>query len=97
MITPLNKRLIVDNIFIQNCPDPFLIEIYEKALEIIKIIGNFRNLNLVGVDENTMINRYKTKEGITEELSEDKKAVFNEILDKPKILLEELKKYRIIL
>ena len=42
--TPLNKRIIVDNIFIQNSPDPFLIDTYEKALEIIafekeKILG----------------------------------------------------------
>ena len=92
MITPLNKRLIVDNVFIQNSPDPFLIDTYEKALEIIKIIGNFRNLYIIDIDENTLINKYKAKEGITEELSEDQKAAFNETLDKPKKLLEELKK-----
>ena len=91
-ITPLNKRIIIDNIFIQNSPDPFLIDTYEKALEIIKAIGNFRNLYLIDIDEKTLINRYKVKEGITEELTEDQKAAFNETLDKPKKLLEELKK-----
>ena len=90
--TPLNKRIIIDNIFIQNSPDPFLIDTYEKALEIIKAIGNFRNLYLIDIDEKTLINRYKVKEGITEELTEDQKAAFNETLDKPKKLLEELKK-----
>ena len=91
-ITPLNKRIIIDNIFIQNSPDPFLIDTYEKALEIIKAIGNFRNFYLIDIDEKTLINRYKVKEGITEELTEDQKAAFNETLDKPKKLLEELKK-----
>jgi hypothetical protein len=78
-ITPLNKRIIVDNIFIQNPPDPFLIDTYEKALEVIKAIGNFRNLYLIDIDEKTLINRYKAKEGITEELTEDQKAAFNKL------------------
>ena len=91
-ITPLNKRIIVDNIFIQNPPDPFLIDTYEKALEVIKAIGNFRNLYLIDIDEKTLINRYKAKEGITEELTEDQKAAFNETLDKPKKLLEDIRK-----
>ena len=90
--TPLNKRIIVDNVFIQNSPDPFLIDTYEKAVEIIKAIGSFRNLYLIDIDEKTLINRYKVKEGITEELSEDQKAAFNETLDKPKKLLEDIKK-----
>ena len=90
--TPLNKRLIVDNIFIQNSPDPFLIDTYEKALEILKAIGNFRNLYLIDIDEKTLIDKYKAKEGITEEITEDQKAAFNETLDKPKKLLEEIKK-----
>ena len=89
---PLNKRIIVDNIFIQNSPDPFLIDTYEKAVEIIKTIGCFRNLYLIDIDEKTLITRYKAKEGITEELSEDQKAAFNETLDKPKKLLEDIKK-----
>ena len=88
----LNKRIIVDNIFIQNSPDPFLIDTYEKAVEIIKTIGCFRNLYLIDIDEKTLITRYKAKEGITEELSEDQKAAFNETLDKPKKLLEDIKK-----
>ena len=96
--TPLNKRIIVDNIFIQNSPDPFLIDTYEKSLEILKTIGNFRNLYLIDIDEKTLIDKYKAKEGITEEITEDQKAAFNETLDKPKKLLEEIKKasYNII-
>ena len=90
--TPLNRRIIVDNIFIQNSPEPFLIDTYEKAVEIIKAIGSFRNLYLIEIDEKTLIKRYKAKEGITEELSEDQKAAFNETLDKPKKLLEDIKK-----
>ena len=90
--TPLNKRIIVDNIFIQNSPEPFLIDTYEKSLEVLKTIGNFRNLYLIDIDEKTLIDKYKAKEGITEEITEDQKAAFNETLDKPKKLLEEIKK-----
>ena len=86
-----NKRIIIDNFFIQNSPDPFLIDTYEKALEIVKMFGKFRNLYEIDLDEKTLINKYKAKEGITEELSEDQKAAFNETLEKPKKLLEEIK------
>ena len=86
-----NKRIIIDNFFIQNSPEPFLIDTYEKALEIVKMFGKFRNLYEIELEEKTLINKYKTKEGITEELSEDQKAAFNETLDKPKKLLEEIK------
>ena len=89
--TPLNKRIIVDNVFIPNSPDPFLIDTYEKAVEIIKTIGSFRNLYLIDIDEKTLLDRYKVKEGITEELSEDQKAAFNETLEKPRKLLEDIK------
>ena len=92
LITPLNKRIIVDNIFIQNSPDPFLIDTYEKALEVVNAIGNFRNLYLIDIDEKTLIDRYKAKEGITEEITEDQKNAFNETLDKPKKLLEDIRK-----
>ena len=90
--TPLSTKIIVDNIFIANSPEPFLIDTYEKAITIIKTIGNFRNLYLIDIDEKTLINKYKAKEGITEELSEDQKAAFNESLEKPKKLLEDIKK-----
>ena len=90
-ITPLNKRIIADNIFIPNSPEPFLIDTYEKAVEIIKTIGSFRNLYLIDIDEKTLLDRYKVKEGITEELSEDQKAAFNETLEKPRKLLEDIK------
>ena len=86
-----NKRIIIDNFFIQNSPEPFLIDTYEKALEIVKMFGKFRNLYEIDLEEKTLINKYKAKEGITEELSEDQKASFNETLDKPKKLLEEIK------
>ena len=90
--SPLNKRIRVDNVFIQNSPDPFLIDTYEKAVEIIKTIGSFRNLYLINIDEKTMIDRYKQKEGITDEITEEQKASFNETIDKPKKLLEDIKK-----
>ena len=90
--TPLNKRIIVDNVFIPNSPEPFLIDTYEKAVEIIKTIGYFRNLYLIDIDEKTLLDKYKAKEGITEEISEDQKAAFNETLEKPKKLLEDIKK-----
>lgn len=60
-------------IFIQNSPEPFLIDTYEKALEIVKMFGKFRNLYEIDLEEKTLINKYKAKEGITEELSEDQK------------------------
>ena len=90
--TPLNKRILVDNIFIQNSPDPFLIDTLDKAKEVVNAIGSFRNLYLIDIDEKALIDRYKAKEGITEELSDDQKAAFNETLDNPKKLLEEIKK-----
>ena len=89
---PKNRRVIVDNFFIPNAAEPFLIDTYEKALEIIKTVGKFRNLYEITCDEKTLINRYKTKEGITEELGEDQLAAFKETCDKPKLLLEEIKK-----
>ena len=93
---PKNKKFLIENIFIPNSPEtPFLIDTYEKALEIIKIIENFgkiRNLYEVVCNEKTLINKYKTKEGIAEELNEDQKTAFNETLEKPKQLLEEIKK-----
>ena len=90
--TSLSKRIIVDNVFMPNSAEPFLIDTYEKAMEIINTIGSFRNLYLIDIDEKTMLDRYKAKEGITEEISEDQKAAFNETLEKPKKLLEEIKK-----
>ena len=90
--TSLSKRIIVDNVFMPNSAEPFLIDTYEKAVEIINTIGSFRNLYLIDIDEKTMLDRYKAKEGITEEISEDQKAAFNETLEKPKKLLEEIKK-----
>ena len=86
-----NKRIIIDNFFIPNSPEPFLIDTYEKALEIVKMFGKFRNLYEIDLEEKTLINKYKAKEGIAEELSEDQKAAFNETLEKPKKLLEEIK------
>ena len=90
--TSLSKRIIVDNVFMPNSAEPFLIDTYEKAVEIINTIGSFRNLYFIDIDEKTMLDRYKAKEGITEEISEDQKAAFNETLEKPKKLLEEIKK-----
>ena len=69
-----------------------MIDTYEKAVEIINTIGKFRNLYIIDIDEKTLIDRYKAKEGITEEITEDQKAAFNETLDKPKKLLEDIKK-----
>ena len=89
---PKNKRILVENFFIPNAPEtPFLIDTYEKALEIVKVFGKFRNLYEIECDEKTLTNRYKVKEGITEEISEDQKAAFTSTLEKPKQLLEDLK------
>ena len=83
-----NTKIIVDNIFIPNPPDPFLIDTYEKAAEIVGIFGNFKNLYEISVDENNLLNKYKTKEGITEEMNEEQKNAYEESLSKPKKLLE---------
>ena len=89
---PKNKRVIVDNFFIPNAAEPFLIDTYEKAIEIINTIGKFRNLYEITCDEKTLINRYKAKEGIAEDLGEEQMTAFKETLDKPTKLLEEIKK-----
>ena len=89
---PLKKKIIIDNIFIPGGPDGFLIDTYEKALEVLKIIGNFRNLYELDVPEKDLLSIYKAKEGITEEITEEQKAAFEETLEKPKLLLEEIKK-----
>ena len=85
------KKILLDNFFVQNSPEPFLIDTYEKAIEVIKMFGKFRNLYEVELEEKTLINKYKQKEGIAEELSEDQKAAFLETLANPKKLLEEIK------
>ena len=85
------KRIILDNFFIQNSPEPFLIDTYEKAIEIIKMFGKFRNFYEIEIKEETLIKKYKAKEGITEELSEDQKTAFLETLDKPKKLVEDIR------
>ena len=89
---PLKKKIIIDNIFIPGGPDGFLIDTIEKAVEILKIIGNFRNLYELDVPEKDLLNIYKAKEGITEEITEEQKAAFEETLEKPNKLLEEIKK-----
>ena len=43
---PKNRRVIVDNFFIPNAAEPFLIDTYEKALEIIKTVGKFRTYSI---------------------------------------------------
>ena len=85
------KKILLDNFFVQNSPEPFLIDTYEKAIEVIKMFGKFRNLYEVELEEKTLIDKYKQKEGITEELSEDQKAAFLETLANPKKLLEDIK------
>ena len=89
---PLKKKIIIDNIFIPGGPDGFLIDTIEKSLEILKIIGNFRNLYELDVPQKDLLNIYKAKEGITEEITEEQKAAFEETLEKPNQLLEEMKK-----
>ena len=86
-----NKKLIVDNVFIPGGADPFLIDTYEKANEIINIFGNFKALYEISVDENNLLNKYKAKEGIAEEMNEEQKMAYDESLDKPKKLLEDIK------
>ena len=89
---PLKKKIIIDNIFIPGGPDGFLIDTLEKAEEVLKIIGNFRNLYELDVPEKDLLNIYKAKEGITEEITEEQKVAFEETLEKPNKLLEEIKK-----
>ena len=86
-----NKKILLDNFFVQNSPEPFLIDTYEKAIEVIKLFGKFRNFYEIELEEKTLINKYKQKEGITEELSEDQKASFLESLANPKKLLEDIR------
>ena len=102
------KKIIIDNILIMGGADPFLIDTYEKAKEIVDIFGNFKNLyeifvdekNLLNkykakegifVDEKNLLNKYKAKEGITEEMTEEQKTAYDESIDKPKKLLEDIK------
>ena len=86
-----NKKILLENFFIQNSPEPYLIDTYEKAIEIIKLFGKFRNFYEIETEEKTLIDKYKQKEGITEELSEDQKASFLETLEKPKKLVEDIR------
>ena len=86
-----DKKILLENFFIQNSPEPYLIDTYEKAIEIIKLFGKFRNFYEIETEEKTLIDKYKQKEGITEELSEDQKASFLETLEKPKKLVEDIR------
>ena len=85
------KKIIIDNILIQGGAEPFLIDSYEKAKEIIDIFGNFKNLYEIFVDEKNLLNKYKAKEGINEEMTEEQKNAYEESLDKPRKLLEDIK------
>ena len=85
------KKIIIDNILIQGGADPFLIDTYEKAKELIDIFGNFKNLYEICVEENNLLNKYKAKEGINEEMTEEQKAAYDESMEKPKKLLEDIK------
>ena len=85
------KKIILDNILIQGGAEPFLIDTYEKAKEIVDIFGNFKNLYEICVDEKNLLNKYKAKEGISEEMTEEQKAAYDESMDKPKKLLEDIK------
>ena len=86
-----NKKIIIDNVFIPGGAEPFLIDTYEKANKIINIFGNFKTLYEVCVDEKNLLNKYKAKEGIAEEMNEEQTAAYNESLDKPKKLLEDIR------
>ena len=90
---PPKKKVIIDNIFIPGGPDGFLIDTLEKAIEILNLIGNFRNLYEIEVPEKDLLNMYKAKEGITEEITEEQKTAFEESLEKPMKLLEEIKSH----
>ena len=85
------KKIIIDNILIQGGADPFLIDTYEKAKELIDIFGNFKNLYEICLEENNLLNKYKAKEGINEEMTEEQKAAYDESMEKPKKLLEDIK------
>ena len=85
------KKIIIDNILIQGGADPFLIDTYEKAKELVDIFGNFKNLYEICVDENNLLNKYKAKEGINEEMTEEQKTAYDESIEKPKKLLEDIK------
>ena len=89
---PKNKRILLDNFYIPNAGEtPFLVDTYEKAFEVIKTIGNFRNLYEIVCDEKFLVNRYKNKEGITEELNEDQRSAFVDSLEKPRKLLDDIR------
>jgi hypothetical protein len=90
---PPKKKIIIDNIFIPGGPDGFLIDTLEKAIEVLNLIGNFRNLYEIEVPEKDLLNMYKAKEGITEEITEEQKTAFEESLEKPMKLLEEIKNH----
>ena len=90
---PHKKKIIIDNIFIPGGADGFLIDSVEKAVEILNIIGNLRNLYEIEVPQKDLLNMYKAKEGITEEITEEQKAAFEETLEKPNKLLEEIKNH----
>jgi adenylate kinase family enzyme len=90
---PHKKKIIIDNIFIPGGADGFLIDSVEKSVEILNIIGNLRNLYEIEVPQKDLLNMYKAKEGITEEITEEQKAAFEETLEKPNKLLEEIKNH----
>jgi hypothetical protein len=55
------------------------------------MFGKFRNFYEIELEEKTLIDKYKQKEQITEEISEDQKAAFLETLEKPKKLVEDIR------
>jgi len=45
----------------------------------------------ISFDDNNLLNKYKSKEGISEEMTEEQKQVYDESLDNQKKLLEDIR------
>ncbi len=82
---PLSTKFTIENL-LQND----LILESNQAKEILEVAGKVRKFYRLTCDEAVMIDRYKQKKGIEEELSEDAKAEMMESWIKPKEIIEYL-------
>lgn len=85
------QSISLDNkICLENIINEFVVEI-EQVKKIFEISGRPKNFYEINYQEEVLIDRYKREQNIDEDLNEDQREAFNEILAKPKMIVEHLK------
>lgn len=89
---PNNQRVLVTNIITE------LTEELPAIEKLIEALGKIRILYELHCEEIALMDRYKTKNEIEEELTEDQLAQYQETLEKPKAIMDMIKQncYKVV-